>query len=334
MSLYRNEFFTVLPLFAIVTITAWFVVGWVKRNAQALNLIDHPNVRSSHVLPKPSGGGLGMVVAGGGAGIWLGCNDDSGWILHIALLSMLIALVGLWDDIRPLPVWPRLTVQAIGLLGVVWVSPDAISLVGFGLLLVGVWWVNLFNFMDGIDGLAGMQAGFMLSMAALLSYVTQSEVMLSPGWRWMLFIVAAVIGFLPWNWPPAKIFMGDVGSTWLGFLLFAFCLLSVQSGWLTYPVWLLLAALFVVDATVTLFSRLIRKNRLSEAHRSHAYQCLARRWGTHRAVTLAYFALNGLLACIAWLAMALPDYAWLCVALVYSTLSPMAIYVRNLDKCE
>ena len=120
------------------------------------------------------------------------------------------------------------------------------------LLLAGVWWINLFNFMDGIDGIAGARAVFMLLGGAVLSAWVNADVMSSPVWMLMLCVVAATVGFLLLNWPPAKIFMGDVGSTWLAFMIFALALLSVQAGWLSYATWLVLAAVFVTDATVTL----------------------------------------------------------------------------------
>lgn len=180
----------------------------------------------------------------------------------------------------------------------------------FGLLmLAGVWWINLFNFMDGIDGIAGVQAIFMLLAGAVLVLWAEPQAVHSPVWMWMLCVAAATAGFLLLNWPPAKIFMGDVGSTWLAFMVFALALLCVQAGWLSYAAWLVLAAVFVTDATVTLLTRMLRGERWYEAHRSHAYQRLSRRWqggrkAGHRAVTLLVVAVNGL-----WLA----PWAWACV---------------------
>jgi Fuc2NAc and GlcNAc transferase len=189
------------------------------------------------------------------------------------------------------------------------------------LLLAGVWWINLFNFMDGIDGIAGAQAVFMLLGGAVLSALANAEVISSPVWMLMLCVVAATVGFLLLNWPPAKIFMGDVGSTWLAFMVFALALLSVQVGWLSYATWLVLAAVFVTDATVTLLTRLLRGDRWYEAHRNHAYQKLARRWGGHRPVTLCAVAVNMLWpaplagACTAW-----PQWAFWWLLLAYAPL--------------
>jgi Fuc2NAc and GlcNAc transferase len=235
-------------------------------------------------------------------------------------LAALLAVVGLRDDIQHLPARVRFCVQLAVCAGLLFALGDLPS-ISFStglefelggwvlsglLLLAGVWWINLFNFMDGIDGIAGVQAVFMLLGGAALSAWVNAEVMSSPVWMLMLCIAAATVGFLLLNWPPAKIFMGDVGSTWLAFMVFALALLSVQAGWLSYATWLVLAAVFVSDATVTLLTRLLRGERWYEAHRNHAYQILSRRWGGHRPVTLLAVGINVLWlaplarACAAW----------------------------------
>lgn len=133
--------------------------------------------------------------------------------------------------------------------------------------------------------------------------------------------VGMVGGFLLLNWPPAKIFMGDVGSTWLAFMIFALALLSVQAGWLSYATWLVLAAVFVTDATVTLLTRLLRGERWYEAHRNHAYQKFARRWGGHRPVSLRAVAVNMLwLAPLAGACTAWPQWAFGWALLAYAPL--------------
>jgi Fuc2NAc and GlcNAc transferase len=302
---------------------AWGVAAWVRRRAEALRLVQIPNHRSSHVQPTPSGGGLGIVVAGSLAGVAL--MLFSGWGLggFVLGLAAVLAAVSLRDDMAHLPARVRFGVQVavctglfvtLGDLPVLTLSAGLeFQLAGwalFGLLLlVGVWWINLFNFMDGIDGIAGMQAVFMLLAGAALAAWLHPEAMSSPAWLLMLFVAAATAGFLLLNWPPAKIFMGDVGSTWLAFMVFALALLSVQSGWLSYATWLVLAAVFVTDATVTLLTRMLRGEPWYEAHRSHAYQRLSRRWqgdrkAGHRSVILLVAAVN-----VLWLA----PWAWACV---------------------
>jgi Fuc2NAc and GlcNAc transferase len=319
---------------------AWWVGHWVNRYAEKLHLVQAPNHRSSHVRPTPTGGGLGVVVAGSLAGLgWVLISD---WWVGFFLLSLalVLSIAGLYDDIRPLSARVRFSVQVgvcvamlfvIGDLPNVSLSPVIkIELGGwvlFSLLaLIGVWWINLFNFMDGIDGIAGSQAIFMLLGAAALGLYTHPESWYSPVWSLMLCVSTASCGFLLLNWAPAKIFMGDVGSTWLACIVFVLALLSVQAGWLGYPCWLILAAVFATDATMTLFTRMMRGERWHEAHRSHAYQRLSRKWphdrkSGHRSVTLLVTGVNILwLFPLAGATLAQPLYNWLWITLAYAPL--------------
>lgn len=286
---------------------AWTGAHLVRRNAARLGLVALPNSRSSHTLPTPGGGGIGIVLSATLAGSWLTWGGP--WPLAAMVgLGLPLALVGLADDIRPRSARLRFAVQAAvcgGFLLMLGDLPpaelDGVLALGGGplltvLMLTGLWWINLFNFMDGIDGLAGGQALFMLLAGAGLALWRSDAVATDPVWMLMLCCAAAVFGFLLLNWPPARIFMGDVGSTWLAFMLFALALLSVQSGWLNYAAWLVLAAVFVTDATVTLLTRLARGERWYQAHRSHAYQRLSRRTGDrrrgHGRVTLLATSIN------------------------------------------
>ena len=318
-----NQMAVMMALIATTALIAWGVAAWVRRRAEALRLVQMPNHRSSHVQPTPNGGGLGIVVAGSLSGF--GLVLFSGWILggFVHGLAAVLAAVGLRDDIKHLPARVRFGVQVVVCAGLLMALGDLPALyLGnwfkfqvaggalFGLLLLaGVWWINLFNFMDGIDGIAGTQAVFMLLAGAALAVWSHPESMSSPAWLLMLCVAAATVGFLLLNWPPAKIFMGDVGSTWLAFMVFSLALLSIQAGWLSYAAWLVLAAVFATDATVTLLTRMLRGERWYEAHRSHAYQRLSRRWqgdrkAGHRSVTLLLAAVN-----VLWLA----PWAWACV---------------------
>jgi Fuc2NAc and GlcNAc transferase len=159
-----------------------------------------------------------------------------------------------------------------------------------------VWSVNLFNFMDGIDGLAAAQCVFVAGSAALL-LASESDVEASA-----LPIVAmagAAAGFLIWNAPPAKIFMGDVGSGFIGFALAVGALSTSGHGRMSLWTWLMLNGLFVTDATATLLTRLFRGDRIYEAHRLHVYQRLARRWSSHGLVVAVYMGIN-LIWCLPW----------------------------------
>lgn len=181
---------------------------------------------------------------------------------------------------------------------------------------------NLFNFTDGIDGLAGQQAVFMLATAGLLAAAGHPEAMLHPVWLWMLCLAVASLGFLLLNWPPAGIFMGDVGSLYLGFMILFFVLASTTAGWRSYPAWLILAAVFVSDATVTLLRRVIRRECWWEDHRAHAYQGLARRLGGHLPVIFLVVGINIFwLAPLAWGCMIWqPKWVWGMVGLAYAPL--------------
>ena len=300
----------------VVIASAWcvsFVATLVtKRLATTIGLLDAPNERSSHSIPTPSGGGLGFVLTGClVAAILPNVRRE---LALIVFFSLALAGVGLRDDIRHVPVRLRFLTQFLALGGALYVLgvfgslPPLLAVL---VLIAGVWWVNLFNFMDGIDGIAGGQALFMLAAAAALGVWQRPSFVSSAEWLWMLAIAAAVIAFLQFNWPPAAIFMGDVGSTWLAYVIFVFAVLSVRDGWLVIPAWLILGGIFIADSTTTLFRRMIRRARWLEAHRSHAYQHLATHWSSHRRVTLAAAAINLCwLAPLAYVTLIWPAVRW------------------------
>jgi Fuc2NAc and GlcNAc transferase len=297
--------------------------GWMARFAGRLGLVHAPNHRSSHSSPTPHGGGAGIVLAGTAVAMWVRAANAPEWLLPVIVLALLIAAIGLWDDLRPMPVLPRLVTHFLACLGaLLFIHGAAAPVLSVALVLVGVWWLNLFNFMDGIDGLAGSEALFMLFAASILAAGFAPSVVLNPAWQWMFLSGGAIAGFLVWNWPPAKIFMGDVGSTYLGFVLFVFGIVSTFEGWLSFPVWLILGALFVADATITVLRRILRGERWMEAHRQHAYQRLSRRWNSHRAVTWLAIVTNlAYLLPLAFAAMRWPDLAWVAAGVAYLPLA-------------
>ena len=335
-----------------MALATWLVTGLVVRFASRLGLVHQPNHRSSHFQMVPHGGGLGFVLMGSAAGFWLGWGgggSSDGPLQSMLVCSLLLAIVGLADDIWQVPAKMRFGVQALSLFALLWLLGDLPALgplngwVMLGLVfLVGLWWVNLFNFMDGIDALAVVQAFSMLVSAAGLVAWSNPDAVDSSLWWMMLFIASATAGFLRFNWPPARIFMGDVGSLWLGFSIFALALLSIQAGWLIYGAWLILAALFVTDATVTLLTRMMRGERWYEAHRSHAYQrlsrhfspqrmdtCQARFWG-HRRVTLGALLINLFwLSPLALGAVLWPQWMWVLVVIAYLPLVAVALLVGS-----
>lgn len=289
----------------------WFVIGacaasfvtWrVRRFALTHRILDVPNRRSSHVHPTPRCGGLGIVVALqlGLLVLWLNATIDSRTVLALTLPGLLVAWIGFIDDRRGVSALHRLCVHVIASAFVLWLVtqqpgahpifariPDWLT---FVLLLLGiVWSTNLFNFMDGIDGIAGSQALFVTFSAAVLIAVQGGP----ESWVAIALLASgASLGFLVWNWPPAKIFMGDVGSGFLGFWLSVFGLALHSAGVLAIWASIVLASVFIADATVTLVVRLTRRERIYEAHRSHCYQNLARRLNSHAKVSGLVWLIN------------------------------------------
>lgn len=326
-------------LFVFALLVSWCGTVVIRRHAVRLGLVQTPNHRSSHVLPTPQGGGIGMVVAGTAIGLYLGAGQGAFWWSLIGL-SVLIALVGLLDDIWQFSSRLRFSIQVPVFIALVAACAPLrplslggdIAIEGYVLcalaVLAGVWWLNLFNFMDGLDGYAGVQALFMLIAAVVLSAVHSPPSVDVPIWLLALALAAATLGFLFMNWPPACIFMGDVGSTYLALVIFGVALDTIVQGWMTYASWLVLSSVFVVDATLTLLWRMKRGERWSQAHRSHAYQRLSRRFGEHSVVTKGLVALNLLwIGPLAYGCQRLPHAAWIFILMAYCPLIYAAIRI-------
>ncbi len=274
---------------AITAGLSWWGGHLLIRHAGKLGLLQHPNERSSHQQIVPHGGGLGLVLAFSFAVALLSITGALDWrFAHCVLTAgCLLATLGLWDDIAPLPATYRLLLQAGAIIFALSVPPNIAALPALHPWLVYgaaafsmLWWLNLFNFMDGIDGLAASEALFICAAAVLLTAVSST----TPGNGLavtMLLLGAAVAGFTILNWPPARVFMGDVGSTFLGYVLAVFALDSVASGQLPLLVWLILGGVFWVDSTLTLLRRMAQGERWGSAHRSHAYQRYAVALGRH-----------------------------------------------------
>jgi Fuc2NAc and GlcNAc transferase len=295
----------VLALIAIFLVTA--VLTWLTRHfALRQGMIDVPNERSSHVDPTPRGGGMAIAVVTTGVLGFLTWRGD----LSIADFGVLgaggmgIALLGFADDCRQLSTYLRLGVHlaaatwAIVLLqGLppILVGGQLISLGWFGYVFgaLGIaWMLNLFNFMDGIDGIAASEAAFVgIAGALILAFGCQSSGFGAAG----ITLGIACLGFLLWNWPPARIFMGDAGSGYLGYYIACLAILAGHENPVALPVFLILSGVFVVDATVTFVRRIARNERFDVGHRTHGYQQLARRWRSHRKVTVTVLLLNVLL---------------------------------------
>jgi len=292
-----------LVFFLSAVLLSFILTAVLRRYAVARSLLDVPNARSSHMTPTPRGGGVAIVLTfllGLPLLVWA---DALAWREMVGLwgAGALVALVGFLDDHGHIAARWRLLVHFVAASwALVWMG-GLPPLMAFGVVVDAgwlsqvlaafclVWLLNLYNFMDGIDGLAGVEAVTVCAGAALLCVLGAPGV---AAWGAPMLLLGAVAGFLCWNFPPARIFMGDAGSGFLGLML---GLLSIQAGWVNpafFWAWLILLGVFVVDATLTLLRRLLRRHKPYEAHRSHAYQFASRKYGAHRPVTLVVGAIN------------------------------------------
>ena len=290
-------------LFLIAVVLASWALTWALRHyALANSVMDIPNARSSHRIPTPRGGGVAIVVTFLAAVIvlWGAGLLSLSYVLAVGGAAAWIAVVGFMDDHGHIPARWRLLAHFLGAAwAVYWLGGVApVDLFGvildlgwlgmFLAVLYLVWLLNLYNFMDGIDGIASIEAISVTAAGALFHYLIGQSA--SAGVS--LALLAAVLGFLIWNFPPAKIFMGDAGSGFLGMVM---GVMSLQAGWIEpelFWCWLIMLGVFVVDATLTLLRRLIRGEKVYEAHRSHAYQFASRRFASHRVVTLSVLGIN------------------------------------------
>lgn len=293
-----------ITLVVVMAVLAWALTAVLRRYALARQLMDMPNARSSHSVPTPRGGGVAIVLtflAGLSLAfiLQLGIPAPLYWALLGA--GAFIALLGFLDDHGHIAArWRLLGHFGAAIWALYWLGGLAPLGVAGGLLdlhWVGhvlaafylVWLLNLYNFMDGIDGIASVEA-ICVCLGGAILYALLGTVSLID--LPLLMLAASVLGFLVWNFPPARIFMGDAGSGFLGIVL---GILSLQAAWVAPNLlwaWLILLGVFIVDATLTLLRRLLRGEKVYEAHRSHAYQYASRRIGRHLPVTLAVLALN------------------------------------------
>ena len=276
---------TLLPAVAWMAAVMVAALGsrWAIAHANRNDLLDHPGERRSHAAPTPRGGGIGIAIACLLALLAIGhaaAQPETWWLVAAGLL--LVAGIGWWDDHRPLPAWPRLLVHAIAAACLAWAmhrqGAGAVAVVATFVLAIVL--VNAWNFMDGINGLATSQA-----LLCALGFA----VVLGDAWRVLALAVAGgCLGFLPFNLPKARVFLGDVGSGALGYLLASLLAAGLVSHPVAvWPLLLLPPMAMLVDAGLTLLWRMRRGERWWQAHVQHAFQRWSRRHG-HLRVTTAF----------------------------------------------
>lgn len=282
------------------------------RFAIRLGMIVQPGTRQSHRQATPTGGGLGIIVTVVLATFWIHTLQTLPvfWWFNMLPGILLLALIGWLDDKKPLASTLRLLVQFIVSLwlllfaGFLDLAQHA-ALVALTTIMV-VWMMNLYNFMDGSNGMAGFQGVFCATVFAAL-FALGGE----PGMALIALVVAAACcGFLPLNFPQARIFMGDVASVPLGFIFAGFAVYGVNAGVFTWWVPILVMSVFIVDASLTLAARVIQQERWYTAHKQHVYQRLIEQEWSHSQVLMVYQTINVVMVLPALvLANMYPQYA-------------------------
>jgi UDP-N-acetylmuramyl pentapeptide phosphotransferase/UDP-N-acetylglucosamine-1-phosphate transferase len=279
-------------------LACWLTLAWLLRRGRLP--MDHPNERSLHATPTPRIGGLGIVAGVLVAAVWLAETS----LLPVMVGAFALAVLSVLDDVRGLPVRVRFLAHFVAAAACLL----ALGVTGWALLagtLVVVWMTNLYNFMDGSDGLAGGMAAIGFGALALAAWLGDA-----PGLAaFCAAIATAALAFLRFNFPPARVFMGDAGSIPLGFLAASLGILGAQQN-----VWprlfpLLVFSPFIVDASVTLARRALRGEKIWQAHRSHYYQRVVLLGATHRQLALAAYALMLAMAALAFALLFLPQHA-------------------------
>ena len=292
---------TELLVFLLLAFISFMGVYLIRRYAERRQIMDHPNERSSHSMPTPRGGGLAIVLIVMGAGGWSASEAGLDRSLVYLISGAVIAWLGWRDDVHSLSPRVRFTVQglvaAVSIYGLGYFKFVTIPLFGelylgwVGILITFLWIVgltNAYNFMDGIDGIAGGVA-----LAAALGWMMLAFNMQNGFVFWVSLAVAAgSLGFLFHNWSPAKIFMGDVASTFLGYTFAVLPLLSADQGGDALMLGTLLMWTFIMDAGVTFIRRALKREQLFSAHRTHLYQRLVIGGYKHATISVLYILLT------------------------------------------
>ena len=328
-----------LILSIVFIIISVITTSFIRDFSIKKNLLDIPNNRSSHTVPKPKGGGIAIIIPFLITILVLFFCEMIDVAITKSLITGLIfvALVGLVDDYKNLSATVRMIVYLIS----AWISLyfigglKSISIneysyylgnIGYYLgILFLVWLINLYNFMDGTDGFAGVQTICVSVFCFFLLYLSNNTSLSII----MLCLASSSIGFLYWNWAPAKIFMGDVGSCTIGFLFGVFSIYTENEGVISIIVWTILLAPFIGDTTLTLIKRISNNEKWYRAHNTHAYQKLHQCGVSHDELALKLFLVNILLIWpLAYFAHTYQNYSLFMLILSYILMAAIWLLIQ------
>jgi Fuc2NAc and GlcNAc transferase len=291
-----------LPLLALALAASVAGNALYRQLARRFGIVAHPNERSLHEGAIPRGGGVVVVLVflAGMVALFAAGELPQRWYVALVGGGAIVGLVGFIDDVTELSTRARVVTHFVAALWATsWVGGDFeitlgattidLSWPGYGVTVLAVMWmINLFNFMDGIDGMetSGV-VWFSIAALAILEWQGGSPLSVP-----LALLALASAGFLVFNWPPARLFLGDAGSGFYGYAFSVFVLVTVASGKMSVWTWVILLGYFIGDTTTTLAIRLRRVKKWWGTHRSHAYQNLARVWRNHRRVTLLVLAVE------------------------------------------
>jgi UDP-N-acetylmuramyl pentapeptide phosphotransferase/UDP-N-acetylglucosamine-1-phosphate transferase len=320
----------------IVTLAAFaaavFLTARIRTLALRLGTMDVPNERSSHTAPTPRGGGAAFVVITATAAAWVAVDSGSGQFGAYVVTALVIAGISLVDDFRSLPAMVRLAVHISAAAAAVFAFPPMAKLSFLPatvLFAAAVLWIvaltNIFNFMDGIDGIAGSQAAITFASLGAYAMAVEDREMATV----CLTAMAGSIGFLVLNWHPARIFMGDVGSAFLGFSIGTLSVLRGQpeaAGLAFAASWP-----FIFDASLTLVRRLVKGENIIKSHRSHLYQRLTIAGFSHSVVASCYAASAAVTATAGYMAARGFLPAWAAASAMAAVSVALLVLVRQVE---
>lgn len=324
----------VLSIFILIFLTSLFLTRKILYYATNKKILDYPGLRSLHETPTPRGGGISIVVSVLISLIllWIGEYISDREIIAFMSSGILVFVTGLLDDIKTLPTLAKgISYFAAAMLGIFMLSNEAPagSIIGVLYMLfwsiVITWLINLYNFMDGSDGLAGLHTILVSFSICVISYLSGVNFL----FYLMVIIAASTSGFLYYNYPPAKIFMGDAGSCFVG-LIFGLCAFYCHvNNLVPIEIWLILLSIFICDTSLTLLMRFCIGRKWYAAHREHAYQKVILMKDSHEDVLFFLVAIYILLILpILGLSIYFEHFSWLFVMICYGILTAIWIVIQ------